>query len=265
MASDTLIEKLFPVTHGSAKAFFRQNECFSWLDDFLGLIFPPLSASAPLSEEGFIERANHIEQHGIQLLKSLGVPAPEEIISEFFNYISELLRLSSLDIKAIFEGDPAAKSSEEIVLAYPGFYAIVVHRISHFFYKKGVPTLPRLLSEYAHRQTGIDIHPGATIGEEFCIDHGTGVVIGETTIIGDRVKLYQGVTLGGLSVFKHLADQKRHPTVEDDVVIYANATVLGGETVIGKGSIIGGSVWLTESVPAGSRVYCKVEVEMKVK
>jgi len=147
--------------------------------------------------------------------------------------------------------------------AYPGFYATAVHRLSHWLTLQKVPVLPRLFSEYAHSKTGIDIHPGATIGESFSIDHGTGVVIGETTVIGKNVKIYQGVTLGALSVNKELATQKRHPTIEDNVVIYSGATILGGETIIGRDSIIGGNVWLTNSVPSNSVVYHKSEIGVK--
>jgi len=160
-----------------------------------------------------------------------------------------------LDVQAALDGDPAAKSAAEVIVAYPGLVAISTHRLAHFLYQHGVPLLPRIMSEYIHHQTGIDIHPGATIGNSFFIDHGTGVVIGETTVIGDHVKIYQGVTLGALSVKKGLAREKRHPTIEDRVTIYAGATILGGETVIGHDSVIGGNVWLTQSVPPFSRVY----------
>ncbi|MCQ2610386.1 MAG: serine acetyltransferase [Treponema sp.] len=156
------------------------------------------------------------------------------------------------DAQAAFMGDPAARSVEEVILSYPGLEAIVVHRIAHFLHNAGTPVIPRIMSEHVHGKTGIDIHPGATIGESFCIDHGTGIVIGETTVIGNNVKIYQGVTLGALSVKKHLQDKKRHPTIEDDVTIYAGATILGGDTVIGKGSVIGGNTWVTESVAPGT-------------
>jgi serine O-acetyltransferase len=162
-----------------------------------------------------------------------------------------------LDAAAIHEGDPAAESIDEVVLAYPGFTAIAIHRLAHCFYTLGIPVFPRLLTEYAHQLTGIDIHPGASIGSSFAIDHGTGVVIGESTVIGDNVKVYQGVTLGALSVDKKLAKSKRHPTIEDSVVIYAQAVILGGATTVGHHSIIGGNVWLTESVPP----YSFVQVE----
>jgi serine O-acetyltransferase len=158
------------------------------------------------------------------------------------------------DAKAALDGDPAAKSLEEVVLAYPGFEAVAVHRFAHELWREGVPLLPRMMSEYSHARTGIDIHPGAKIGRAFFIDHGTGVVIGETTEIGDRVKVYQGVTLGALSVRKDASTRKRHPTIGDDVTIYANATILGGDTEIGARCVIGGNVWITSSLPPDSRV-----------
>lgn len=163
--------------------------------------------------------------------------------------IPEIRRQIMLDVEAAFKGDPAAKSNEDVILSYPGLQAILVYRLAHFLRKNGVPIIPRIMSEYIHSRTGIDINPGAEIGESFFIDHGTGVVIGETCIIGNNVKIYQGVTLGALSVKKELNNKKRHPTIEDDVTIYAGATILGGETTIGKGSTIGGNTWVTQSVP----------------
>lgn len=179
----------------------------------------------------------------------------EYIADELLIALPEIRTKLHLDVQAALDGDPAAKSEAEVILAYPCMAAITAHRIAHFLYQREVPLLPRILNEYIHHQTGIDIHPGATIGDSFFIDHGTGVVIGETTIIGNCVKIYQGVTLGALSVKKSLAQQKRHPTIEDDVTIYAGATILGGEAVIGHHSIIGGNVWLVRSVPPYSRVY----------
>lgn len=197
------------------------------------------------------------------LLRELSQPVligDEEVSGVVSRFLEELPGLhSSLmeDARAIYHGDPAAANLDEVILAYPGFYAISVYRIANLLYRLKVPVVPRMISEHAHRLTGIDIHPGATIGQAFVIDHGTGVVIGETTVIEDNVKIYQGVTLGALSVQKKMANKKRHPTIGRDVVIYANATILGGSTVVGAGSVIGGNVWLTESVPAGSRIYHK--------
>ena len=182
-----------------------------------------------------------------------------ELTGTFLARLPEIRRLLVLDVQAAFDGDPAAKNLDEIILAYPGLLAITVYRVAHELHGLGVPLMPRIMSEWAHAHTGADIHPGANIGESFFIDHAPGVVVGETSDIGARVKLYQGVTLGAIS---HPRDaegrvvrgQKRHPSVEDDVTVYANATVLGGATVLGKGSIVGGSVFVTKSVPAGNRV-----------
>lgn len=159
------------------------------------------------------------------------------------------------DAEAAFAGDPAAQSIQEVILAYPGFFGVAVYRIAHYLHNEGVPTLPRLLSEHAHEKTGIDIHPGAKIGKSFFMDHGTGIVIGGTSVIADNVKIYQGVTLGALSVDKSLASTKRHPTIEEGVVIYAGSTILGGATVIGRNSVIGGNTWIVESVLPYSVVY----------
>ncbi|HKL86860.1 MAG TPA: serine O-acetyltransferase EpsC [Treponemataceae bacterium] len=178
----------------------------------------------------------------------------EQIVLNLIDSIPEIRRLSLTDAQAALDGDPAARSIEEVVLSYPGLEALLVHRLANFLYQNGVPIIPRIMSEYIHGKTGIDIHPGATISESCFIDHGTGVVIGETCVIGKNVKIYQGVTLGALSVKKVMADKKRHPTIEDNVTIYAGATILGGETVIGKGSVIGGNTWITESIAPGSRI-----------
>ncbi|MBO5481932.1 MAG: serine acetyltransferase [Spirochaetaceae bacterium] len=183
----------------------------------------------------------------------------EQTVFSLIEEIPELRRKIMLDAQAALEGDPAARSFEEIILSYPGLEAIMVYRIANFLHKNGVPLIPRIMSEYIHGKTGVDIHPGATIGESFFIDHGTGIVIGESCVIGNNVKLYQGVTLGAISVKKSLSNKKRHPTIEDNVTIYAGATILGGETVIGKGSVVGGNVWLTESVPENSTTIAKQE------
>jgi len=194
--------------------------------------------------------------------KDLSIPL-EKVTHDFMKAIPAAYRSLLKDAQAIQEFDPAARSLGEVIIAYPGFYAIMVYRLSHILYQLQVPIIPRLMSEFAHNQTGIDINPGATIGEYFFIDHGTGVVIGETAIIKDHVKIYQGVTLGALQVKKSLASKKRHPTVEDNVIIYSGATILGGETVIGPNSIIGGNVWLTESVASNSIVYHTHKVKIR--
>jgi len=181
-----------------------------------------------------------------------------QVALEVLQAIPELRKTLAADVQAAFDGDPAAKSHDEIIFSYPGMYALTVYRLAHRLYRLDVPLLPRIMTEYAHSHTGIDIHPGARIGKRFVIDHGTGVVIGETTQIGDNVRIYQGVTLGALSLPREkvaeLRKQKRHPTIEDNVIIYSGATILGGETVIGANTTIGGNVWLTESVPANTRV-----------
>ncbi len=188
-------------------------------------------------------------------------PPAREVSQTFVTGLPALREALAEDARATYQADPAATSVDEVLLAYPGFFAIACHRMAHALASQGVALLPRLISEYAHRQTGIDIHPGARIGRRLAIDHGSGIVIGETAVIGDRVRLYQGVTIGALSVRKGLAQQKRHPTIEDDVVIYANATILGGSSVIGAGSVIGGNVWLTHAVPPGSIVTHGAAVE----
>jgi serine O-acetyltransferase len=184
----------------------------------------------------------------------------EAIAEAFFESLPVIYNKIGEDITAMFEGDPAAKTRNEVVRTYPGFYAIAAYRVAHQLHQLGVKEIPRMITEHAHSRTGIDIHPSARIGRQFCIDHGTGVVIGETTIIGDRVKLYQGVTLGALSVSKEDAERKRHPTIENDVIIYAGATILGGDTTIGSGTIVGGNVWLTRSVPENSRIYYQAKM-----
>jgi serine O-acetyltransferase len=189
----------------------------------------------------------------------------DEIADRFLAHLPELRAQVRLDLRAAYEGDPAASGIDEILFCYPGAYAITVYRIAHALLREGAVIVPRIMTELAHRRTGVDIHPGAEIGASFFIDHGTGVVIGETTLIRDRVRIYQGVTLGALSVpqgeGRPEPGRRRHPTIEDDVVIYANATILGGETIIGKGSVIGGNAFVTVSVPAGSRVAGSIRAQ----
>jgi len=177
--------------------------------------------------------------------------------------LPQLLEKLNWDAEAILNGDPASKSIEEVYMAYPGFYAIAIYRLAHELHNEGFPLVPRLMTEYAHSKTGVDIHPGAQIGKSCFIDHATGVVIGETAIIRDNVKIYQGVTLGALYVEKSLQNTKRHPTIESNVTIYANATILGGDTVIGENSVIGGNAWLTASVPPNSTVFHTPEIKIK--
>lgn len=200
-------------------------------------------------------------QHALQHLLQPFVESAEKaaaIGSVFFEaQLPEIYEILWQDAEAAYAGDPAAQNLQEVVLAYPGFYGVAAYRIAHYLHGLAIPTLPRLLSEHAHEKTGIDIHPGAKIGRSFFMDHGTGIVIGGTSVIADNVKIYQGVTLGALSVDKSLASTKRHPTIEEGVVIYAGATILGGETIIGRNSVIGGNTWIVESVMPYSVVYNK--------
>ncbi|CAM4029830.1 MULTISPECIES: serine O-acetyltransferase EpsC [Flavobacterium] len=259
------LQLLHKSNFSQTRIYFDKRQVESWLEDFFIWIFcikkeyEDFSIFQRKEDELRTELSRFIKQVG-----STSEVSNNKAIS-FFEEIAVLHETLVSDLKVIFEFDPAAKSKEEVLLSYPGFFAIVVHRLANKLWKSEVPILPRLISEYAHSKTGIDIHPGATIGKRFFIDHGTGVVIGETTIIGNDVKIYQGVTLGALSVSKDKAKEKRHPTIEDKVVVYANATILGGKTTIGKGAIIGGNVWITESIPSQSLVFHKSEIVIKSK
>ncbi|MEL7004658.1 MAG: serine O-acetyltransferase [Bacteroidota bacterium] len=231
------------------KRFFR---------DFMGILFPDFANTPVGSLDEFNSRIQKLKSELGNILNKNALPmnvSRESVIDEFFDAVPVLYDKLQKDIDATFEGDPAANSREEIVRCYPGFYAVSAYRVAHLLLNLGVLHVPRVITEHAHNKTGIDIHPGAKIGEHFCIDHGTGVVIGETTDIGDYVKIYQGVTLGALSVNKEDAKTKRHPTIENHVVLYAGATILGGNTTVGEHSIIGGNVWLTSSVPTESKIY----------
>lgn len=238
----------------------QRAHCF--VDQLIQFLFP---VTLPLH---YSEYRLEFKRIGL-LLYELLIPVlgnldkdPDWVCAIFFDKLPLLHERLLQDAQAIFRFDPAAYSLQEVITAYPGFYAVAVYRLAHELYLLQIPMLPRLLAEYAHRQTGIDINPGASIGNSFFIDHGTGVVIGETACIGDNVKIYQGVTLGALSVEKSFAQKKRHPTIEDNVVIYAGSTILGGETVIGHDSVIGGNVWLTRSVEPHSVVYHKSEIRV---
>lgn len=232
-----------------------REQIVNFFDNLLGLLFPSL-AREPYRE---YDRMLHAFETMERELYSLMVTCPnarrEEVCAGLREQLPGIYELLLEDAEAICSGDPAAHSVQEVIRSYPGFYAIAAYRIAHSLLSMGVPNIPRSIAEHAHSKTGIDIHPGARIGRQFCIDHGTGVVIGETTEIGNDVKIYQGVTLGALSVQKEMARKKRHPTVEDGVVIYSGATILGGNTIIGAGSVIGGNVWLTRSVPPDSKIY----------
>ena len=255
--------------------FKRNTTCFRGFpdkqiaEDFIDELFFFLFGTheKKLGEEKLVEQYESLKNTFSALLYEL-IKNEEKVKQHtfsLFDAIPGIYKSLLLDAEAILKFDPAAQSIEEVLVAYPGFYATAIYRISHQLHTQGIKTLPRILSEYAHSKTGIDIHPGAEIGESFFIDHGTGIVIGETSIIGNNVKVYQGVTLGALNVAKSAASTKRHPTIEDHVIIYSGATILGGDTVIGHDCIIGGNVWLTYSVPPFSVVYHKSEIQVRDK
>ena len=248
--------------------FQMKKETQAFVDNLLAVLFPHFCKEGFFTKEEIESRLVLLERD----LKRLLIPIMkdtslnlDEIAVKFMHTLPAIHDKLWLDADAITSGDPAAESVDEVILAYPGFTAIAFYRLAHEFYLLSVPIFPRLITEYAHQMTGIDIHPGAQIGSSFAIDHGTGIVIGESSIIGNNVKMYQGVTLGALSVDKKYAKSKRHPTIEDDVVIYAQAIILGGETTIGRQSVIGGNVWLTASVPPFSSVYQESKVTVRPK
>ncbi len=225
-------------------------------DQLIGGLFPQLAIEPAEDAADLSRRLDDARRSFGDLVRPfVGESSVEEVSDGLVRALPHVHERSLEDAQAILAGDPAAESLDEVIAAYPGFLAMASHRLAHAIHLLEVPLVPRLMAELAHSRSGIDIHPGATIGRSLCIDHGTGIVIGETAVIGDEVKLYQGVTLGALSVAKSAAGTKRHPTIGDRVVIYANATVLGGDTTIGADSVIGGNVFLTSSVPAGSLVY----------
>jgi serine O-acetyltransferase len=247
------------------KLYLAHQECVlcpspAEVSDFfvrlLSSLFADFRQLSHLSEQEFYAHMTDLQQTLERMIRhDAGSGDAQQITDKFFQSVPVLVHKLDQDITAMFEGDPASRSRSEVVRTYPGFYAIAAYRVAHLLHILGVKGMPRIITEHAHSRTGIDIHPGARIGSHFCIDHGTGVVIGETTVIGDYVKVYQGVTLGALSVNKEDAERKRHPTIEDRAVIYAGATILGGDTVIGHDSVVGGNVWLTRSVPPNSKIY----------
>ncbi len=266
------------INHLDGKNLPSRQSIHHILDLLKQILFPGYFESLKLTHENLPYVTGQKILNVIELLqkeasKSLNWHSGEDsrmeaktITYELIDYIPKLRETLKDDMTAIFKGDPAAKSEPEIILAYPGFQAVTVYRIAHFLYNKGVPLIPRLMSEIVHSETGIDIHPGAKIGRHFCIDHGTGVVIGETAVLGNNVKLYQGVTIGALSVpDRDKITAKRHPTLKDNVTVYARTTILGGETVIGKNSVIGGNVWITKSVPDNSKVFFSPKYELSTK
>ena len=234
-----------------------------WFDALLEALIPDFAQSPVESPEQLEAHFHDLQTRLAYFLGKVPLNQPveaEEITHHFFKHLPVIHERLEQAVNCLYKGDPAAKSRTEVIRTYPGFFAIAAHRVAHALHLGGAELIPRMISEYAHSKTGIDIHPAAQIGDYFCIDHGTGVVIGETTVIGHHVKVYQGVTLGALSVKKEDAAIKRHPTIGNHVIIYSGATILGGQTVIGDHSTIGGNVWLTESVPAHSKIYYKAQM-----
>lgn len=252
---DAFLKRLYE-EHKSIRYLPSPEEVCQLFRRSLRLLFPEFSEDDFHSLQGFKLQWNRLKQDFIGLFQKLNMQElPVNTTQRLFEQLPTLKEMLEKDAKAILEGDPASVDIHEVKRTYPGFLAIAHYRFAHLLHQLNVPYCPRILAEDAHSATGIDIHPNAVIGHHFCIDHGTGVVIGETVHIGNYVKIYQNVTLGALSVDKQMAAQKRHPTIEDHVVIYSGATILGGDTVIGKSSIIGGNVWLTKSIPPRSKIY----------
>lgn len=252
---DALAEKLAMehAAHPFPTAFRQWPERF--VNSALGILYPHFANEYLQTASGVRRALEDVNKCVEESVQALGVPTlvPSAVSRSFVESLGDVYDALQLDATSILESDPAAESLDQVVFSYPGFYAVAVHRLAHQLTMLGVPLLPRLAAEFAHSRSGIDIHPGAQIGCPFVIDHGTGVVIGQTAVIGDRVKMFHGVTLGAHQVHKRLAGVKRHPTVEDDVVIYAHATLLG-DIVVGHGSVIGGNTWITASVPANTVV-----------
>jgi serine O-acetyltransferase len=253
----TFLLKLFR-SHEACPTCPSPVEVATFFTELLGTLFADFTQRSFATVAEFEQHITSLKSELDRILRynpKKGTVDSSLIAENFFNALPLLYERINQDIDAMYEGDPAAKSRSEVIRTYPGFYAIAAYRLAHALHAVGIQEIPRIITEHAHSKTGIDIHPGAKIGLHFCIDHGTGLVIGETAVIGDHVKLYQGVTLGALSVSKEDAERKRHPTIEDNVVVYAGATILGGETTIGHDSIVGGNVWLTQSVPPYSKIY----------
>ncbi|MCG8474725.1 MAG: serine O-acetyltransferase [Cytophagales bacterium] len=259
------LETLFQAHQNKNYIPNRQAIC-ELTESILQLLFPQIAEREFKDLESLEEYAGKLRLQLTAILKRSRQHlngSANGIVDRFFEHLPELRSVLLKDAQAISDGDPAAQSVDQVIRTYPGFYAVALYRVAHQMHREQVPLLPRILTEHAHSKTGVDIHPGAEIGEYFCIDHGTGIVIGGTAKIGNHVKIYQGVTLGALSVDKSMASLKRHPTIGDHVVVYAGATILGGNTYIGNHSLIGGNVWLTQSVPPYAKVYHKAEVITK--
>ena len=242
------VESLLSKRQTNSCTSLLKTEAIEYLQELIDFLFPHFSNKVYYSQQDILAKLQLMERNLISLIKQLNSHFKKDsttIAIEFTKQVPDIYQKLWADADAIYQGDPAAESIDEVIIAYPGFMAIAIYRIAHELYKLKLLIIPRILTEHAHQLTGIDIHPGAKIGSPFFIDHGTGIVIGETTVIGKNVKIYQGVTLGALSVDKSLSQTKRHPTIEDEVVIYSQAVILGGNTVIGKNSVIGGNAWIT--------------------
>jgi len=262
MTNKNFIDQIFE-THESCCKFASRQKIEVFLDNLLGTLFPELTDQVFHNRSEFGLHFANLRESFYELIyvqPNNEAQRAENNTDIFCGALPNIYQKLHADAKAMYDGDPAAESIEEVIRTYPGFYAIAAYRVAHQLHHQGIKVIPRAITEIAHSRTGIDIHPGADIGNSFCIDHGTGIVIGATTKIGDHVKIYQGVTLGALSVDKSDADIKRHPTLEDRVVVYAGATILGGKTTIGTGSVIGGNVWLTRSVTPNSTIYYKTKM-----
>ncbi len=260
------MEKPFIQNRGQFRAHVlgkvpMRSEVYHFINDLTEYLFPVLAEDQLPCEESCLDRILKLLDK-ILLSYETGLSDPHHTTMEFRQSLPGLYQSLVSDATAICKGDPAASSVEEVIITYPGFYAIMIYRIAHELDRLAIPFIPRMLTEYAHGKTGIDINPKAKIGQSFCIDHGTGIVIGETSVIGNSVKIYQGVTLGALSVSKDCAGSKRHPTIEDFVTLYAGCTILGGETVIGHDSVIGGNVWLIHSVEPYSLVINQDKIRL---
>lgn len=258
----SFLQKLYH-SHQACPTCPSPAEVAAFFNDLLGTLFAEYTQLSFDSQDHFEQHVAGLQSELDRIVKFNPHKGKVDVLTvagKFFDLLPEIFNKLNGDVVAMYEGDPAAKSKSEVIQTYPGFYAIAAYRVAHALHSLGVKGIPRVITEHAHSKTGIDIHPSASIGDHFCIDHGTGVVIGETAVIGEHVKIYQGVTLGALSVSKDDASRKRHPTLEDHVVVYAGATILGGETVIGHHSVVGGNVWLTRSVPPNSKIYYQAKM-----
>lgn len=258
-------EHLFEINQHFCQEVPPMVKTHDFIDDLLNLIFP-IRMKKDITQKEIDTRLEDLKTTFIELLSPLKPNMekdPEEVANVFFDTLPEIYFDLLDDAEVYFKSDPAAYCTEEIILCYPGYYAVCIYRLAHLMYDMKVPVLPRVISEHAHSKTGIDINPGAQIGKHFYIDHGTGVVVGETAEIGNNVKLYQGVTLGAMYVEKSMSHKKRHPTIQNNVIVYAGGTILGGNTVVGHDTVIGGNVWLTESVQPFSVVYRRPRIHIR--